>query len=265
MKKIRNRVFMTAAAVVMAGSWTIPAQGAYVSFPVSGGGVVIAGGSGLDGLENWKDLADRIGAVLGENCGNWQPGRPEEPEIPNWPGTPEIPDRPGTPEIPDRPETPEIPDRPETPGEPNRPEEPNQPEIPDRPGSGETGTVDEFAAEVVRLVNQEREKAGLSPLTVNAQAAEAAQVRAGEIEYLFSHTRPDGTSFVTALQEAGVSYRGAGENIAYGQKTPEQVMEGWMNSQGHRANILNPNFTAIGVGHYQNSRGVSYWTQLFVR
>lgn len=217
MKKIRNRVLMTAAAVVMAGSWTIPAQGAYVSFPVSGGGVVIAGGSGLDGLENWKDLADRIGAVLGENCGNWQPGTPEEPEIP------------------------------------------------DQPGSGETGTVDEFAAEVVRLVNQEREKAGLSPLTVNAQAAEAAQVRAGEIEYLFSHTRPDGTSFVTALQEAGVSYRGAGENIAYGQKTPEQVMEGWMNSQGHRANILNPNFTAIGVGHYQNSRGVSYWTQLFVR
>ena len=241
MKKIRNRVLMTAAAVVMAGSWTIPAQGAYVSFPVSGGGVVIAGGSGLDGLENWKDLADRIGAVLGENCGNWQPGRPEEPEIPNWPGTPEIPDRP------------------ETPGEPN------QPEIPDQPGSGETGTVDEFTVEVVRLVNQEREKAGLSPLTVNAQAAEAAQVRAGEIEYLFSHTRPDGTSFVTALQEAGVSYRGAGENIAYGQKTPEQVMEGWMNSQGHRANILNPNFTAIGVGHYQNSRGVSYWTQLFVR
>lgn len=217
MKKIRNRVLMTAAAVVMAGSWTIPAQGAYVSFPVSGGGVVIAGGSGLDGLENWKDLADRIGAVLGENCGNWQPGRPGEPEIPN------------------------------------------------RPGSGETGTVDEFAAEVVRLVNQEREKAGLSPLTVNAQAAEAAQVRAGEIENLFSHTRPDGTSFVTALQEAGVSYRGAGENIAYGQKTPEQVMEGWMNSQGHRANILNPNFTAIGVGYYQNSRGVSYWTQLFVR
>lgn len=217
MKKIRNRVLMTAAAVVMAGSWTIPAQGAYVSFPVSGGGVVIAGGSGLDGLENWKDLADRIGAVLGENCGNWQPGRPEEPEIP------------------------------------------------DQPGSGETGTVDEFTVEVVRLVNQEREKAGLSPLTVNAQAAEAAQVRAGEIENLFSHTRPDGTSFVTALQEAGVSYRGAGENIAYGQKTPEQVMEGWMNSQGHRANILNPNFTAIGVGYYQNSRGVSYWTQLFVR
>ena len=240
---------MTAAAVVMAGSWTIPAQGAYVSFPVSGGGVVIAGGSGLDGLENWKDLADRIGAVLGENCGNWQPGRPEEPEIPNWPGTPEIPDRPGTPEIPDRPET---------------PGEPNQPEIPDQPGSGETGTVDEFTVEVVRLVNQEREKAGTTQRST-VQAAEAAQVRAGEIENLFSHTRPDGTSFVTALQEAGVSYRGAGENIAYGQKTPEQVMEGWMNSQGHRANILNPNFTAIGVGHYQNSRGVSYWTQLFVR
>ena len=74
MKKIWNRILMTAAAVVMAGSWTIPAQGAYVSFPVSGGGVVIAGGSGLDGLENWKDLADRIGAVLGKTAETGSPG-----------------------------------------------------------------------------------------------------------------------------------------------------------------------------------------------
>ena len=79
MKKIRNRILMTAAAVVMAGSWTIPAQGAYVSFPVSGGGVVIAGGSGLDGLENWKDLADRIGAVLGEAAR--EAGRAGDPEL----------------------------------------------------------------------------------------------------------------------------------------------------------------------------------------
>ena len=125
--------------------------------------------------------------------------------------------------------------------------------------------MDAFAAEVVQLVNEERQKAGLSPLTVNVQAVEAAQIRAQEIESVFSHTRPNGTSFVTALSEAGVSYSGAGENIAYGQKTPEQVMEAWMNSQGHRANILNSSFTSIGVGHYQNNRGVSYWTQLFIR
>lgn len=74
-----------------------------------------------------------------------------------------------------------------------------------------------------------------------------AQVRAVETKTLFSHTRPDGSSFSTALKEQGVSYRGAGENIAWGQKTSEQVMEGWMNSAGHRANILNEKYTSLGV------------------
>lgn len=60
-----------------------------------------------------------------------------------------------------------------------------------------------------------------------------------------------------------MSHRGAGENIAWGQKTPEQVMEGWMNSAGHRANILNEKYTSIGVGYYQNAAGRNYWSQLF--
>ena len=96
-------------------------------------------------------------------------------------------------------------------------------------------------------------------------AASAAQVRAKEIERSFSHTRPDGSSFNSALTEAGVNFSGAGENIAYGQNSPEKVMEGWMNSSGHRANILNSSYTSIGVGHYQNASGVNYWTQLFIR
>ena len=91
----------------------------------------------------------------------------------------------------------------------------------------------------------------------------AAQIRAKEIETSFSHTRPDGSSFSTALTQQGVTYRGSGENIAWGQKTPEQVMNGWMNSDGHRANILNKNYTTIGVGLYQNASGTNYWTQLF--
>lgn len=234
MRKIWNRVCMTAAAAAIAGSWTVPAHGAYASYPVPGGKVVVVGGS----LGNLKDLAEQIGAAAGGDCGILQPELPENPDQPETPG---------------RPETPEL------------PETPQEPETPNQPDSGETGTMDEFAVEVVRLINEEREKAGLFPLTVNVQAAEAAQVRAREIETVFSHTRPDGTSFVTALKEAGAVYRGAGENIAYGQRTPEQVMEVWMNSQGHRANILNPSFTSVGVGHYQNSRGVSYWTQLFIR
>lgn len=120
-----------------------------------------------------------------------------------------------------------------------------------------------YAEQVVNLVNAERAKNGLQPLTIKEDIRTAAQVRAMEIQTSFSHTRPDGRSFVTALQEQKVSYGGAGENIAWGQHTPEQVMEAWMNSEGHRANILNPKYTSIGVGYYQNAKGVNYWTQLF--
>ena len=84
---------------------------------------------------------------------------------------------------------------------------------------------------------------------------------AEDLPTLFDHTRPDGSSCFTALDEAGIRYRAAGENIAYGQRTPEQVVEAWMDSPGHRANILSSYFTAIGVGY--RSQG-SYWVQLFV-
>ena len=120
-----------------------------------------------------------------------------------------------------------------------------------------------YFKQVVDLVNAERAKEGLAPLSVNAKVQAAAQVRAMESEKLFSHTRPDGSSFATALKEQGVSYRRAGENIAWGQRTPQQVVNAWMNSAGHRANIMNPNFTTIGVGYYQNANGTNYWCQLF--
>ena len=120
-----------------------------------------------------------------------------------------------------------------------------------------------YLKQVVDLVNAERAKEGLAPLSVNAKVQAAAQVRAMESEKLFSHTRPDGSSFATALKEQGVSYRRAGENIAWGQRTPQQVVNAWMNSAGHRANIMNPNFTTIGVGYYQNANGTNYWCQLF--
>lgn len=120
-----------------------------------------------------------------------------------------------------------------------------------------------YAEQVVRLVNKERAKAGLPALEMQADLTAAANVRAREIKQSFSHTRPDGSSFSSVLKEHGVSYRGSGENIAYGQKTPEQVMEGWMNSDGHRANILNKNYKNIGVGYYQDERGVNHWVQLF--
>lgn len=122
-----------------------------------------------------------------------------------------------------------------------------------------------FIQEVVNLVNAERAKEGLSPLSIDAKVQAAAQVRAKECEQSFSHTRPNGTSFSTALKEQNVSYRSAGENIAWGQKTPQEVVTAWMNSSGHRANIMNKNFTTIGVGYYENASGTDYWCQLFTR
>ena len=120
-----------------------------------------------------------------------------------------------------------------------------------------------FAEQVVELVNQERTKAGLNAVTLDQNIASVALVRAKEIETSFSHTRPNGSKFSTALTEQGVTFKGAGENIAWGQKSPEVVMQAWMNSEGHRANILNKNFTKIGVGYYQYAAGRNFWTQLF--
>ena len=98
---------------------------------------------------------------------------------------------------------------------------------------------------------------------MDATLSAAAQVRAQEIDVSFSHTRPDGTSCFTVLKDFGISYRACGENIAKGSPSPARVVEGWMNSAGHRANILNANFTAIGVGVYADAAGTLHWAQLF--
>ena len=133
---------------------------------------------------------------------------------------------------------------------------------PTTPPTNNSGNNQGFADEVLRLVNVERSKAGLSSLTTNATLKAAADKRAQETKTSFSHTRPNGSKFSTVLQEYGISYRTAGENIAYGQRSPEEVVNGWMNSPGHRANILNGSFGKIGIGVYQ-SGGVIYWSQLF--
>ena len=133
----------------------------------------------------------------------------------------------------------------------------------DTSGGGQISDETGYTAEVVRLVNAEREKYGLSELESDSFVQSAAQVRAKESEISFSHTRPDGRSCFTALSEAGVTYSGAGENIAYGQKTPAEVVKAWMDSPGHRANILNKNFTRIGVGYYKSGNTI-YWSQFFV-
>ena len=120
-----------------------------------------------------------------------------------------------------------------------------------------------YAEQIVKLVNAERAKEGLPAVQLDAQITAAANIRAREIVQQFAHTRPNGSSFYTVLKENGISYMGCGENIAYGQRSAEEVMDGWMNSSGHRANIMNKNYKNIGVGYYQDARGVKYWVQLF--
>jgi len=132
-------------------------------------------------------------------------------------------------------------------------------EVPSAVPTGNSGqSMTSMAAEVIRQVNEERAKYGLSPLSVSAQLSSAACIRANEIVEKFSHTRPDGSSWST------VSSAASGENIAKGHSSADRVMAAWMSSEGHRANILRESFGSIGVCALKVN-GVIYWVQLFGR
>ena len=189
-----------------------------------------------------QELLEKYLALI---CGQLPGNRPEEtPDVEQPEETPDVEQPEETPDVEQPEETPDVEQPEQTPGEDN-----------------DTAQGD-YASQVVALVNAERAKYGLSALKADSRVQQAAQVRASETVQSFSHTRPNGSSFSTALTEAGVSYTRSGENIAYGQSTPQQVVNAWMNSSGHRANILNEDFTTIGVG-YTVINGTAYWAQLF--
>lgn len=120
-----------------------------------------------------------------------------------------------------------------------------------------------YANEVLRLTNIERANAGLSPLGQKRALTQVADARARESIQRFSHDRPDGSSCFTALEEYNVDYIWAGENLAMGQRTPAEVVQDWMGSQGHRDNILTGEFNYMGVGVAMDPNGMLYWTQFF--
>jgi len=122
-------------------------------------------------------------------------------------------------------------------------------------------------AQVVQLVNAERAKRGLPPLAVHPGVTQVARAKSQDMRdrQYFSHTSPTYGSPFQMLKTFGITYRAAGENIAAGQPSPAAVMQGWMNSPGHRENILNPQYTHIGVGLAQGGSYRTYWTQLFIR
>ena len=120
-----------------------------------------------------------------------------------------------------------------------------------------------FEQEVVRLVNEQRAQHGLQPLTENWELSRVARYKSQDMvdNRYFSHTSPTYGSPFQMIRAFGLTFRTAGENIAYGQRTPQAVVNAWMNSSGHRANILNASYTQIGVGYVA---GGNYWTQMFI-
>lgn len=126
-----------------------------------------------------------------------------------------------------------------------------------------SASVAAFEGEVVRLVNQIRKENGLKALTQDWQLSRVARYKSKDMRDLgyFSHTSPTYGSPFDMMKSFGISYKSAGENIAKGYSTPEAVVNAWMNSPGHRANILNSTYTHIGVGYVADG---NYWTQMFV-
>ena len=120
-----------------------------------------------------------------------------------------------------------------------------------------------YEKEVIRLVNEIRAQNGLKPLTYDWELSRVARYKSQDMKDkgYFSHTSPTYGSPFQMMKSFGLSYRSAGENIAKGQTTPQAVVNAWMNSAGHRANILNASYTHIGVGYVAEG---NYWTQMFI-
>lgn len=183
------------------------------------------------------------------NNGNWQNNWCDTDN--DWKSNCEQPTRPGT----TNPGT-------EKPGT-SKPET----EKPGTSGGSNQGNLGAYQQQVVELVNKERAAVGLPALKVNTKLASVAEKKAEDMRdrNYFSHTSPTYGSPFDMMKQFGVTYTSAGENIAKGQKSPQSVMNGWMNSQGHKDNILNSSYTEIGVGYVTDSNGNTYWVQMFLR
>lgn len=156
------------------------------------------------------------------------------------------------------------PEEQQKPEEQKKPEKQQKPETQDEAPQAQTQDgISEYEREVVRLVNLEREKAGLAPLELDAGLSRVARMKSQDMHDrgYFDHNSPTyGTPF-QLMKSQGIRYNVAGENIAMGYRTPEAVVNAWMNSPGHRANILKESYTKIGVGYVADG---SYWTQHFI-
>ncbi|NLP29582.1 MAG: hypothetical protein GX363_00440 [Clostridiales bacterium] len=204
---------------------------------------------------NLKALKEKCDKLLNIVKKNEKMGSPivEKPKAPAVKKPAPAPEKPKAP-VAEKPAP--APEKPKTPA-PQKPE----------PPANEAAATGSYEAKVVDLVNKERAAQGLSPLKYNAELSKVARVKAEDMrdKNYFSHTSPTYGSPFDMMKSFGIKYRAAGENIAKGYRTPESVMDGWMNSPGHKANIMSPDFTEIGVGYVTDSRGTGYWVQMFIR
>ncbi|MBM7647887.1 putative YkwD family protein [Bacillus ectoiniformans] len=147
-----------------------------------------------------------------------------------------------------------------------QPQAPAQPEAEAKPAAEAQApsSLHAFEQQVAELTNKEREKNGLKPLEIDTELSKVARTKSEDMlaKNYFSHTSPTYGSPFDMMKQFGVDYSAAGENIAKGQTTPEEVVNAWMNSEGHRANILNGEFTHIGVGYVEDGH---HWTQMFIK
>lgn len=151
---------------------------------------------------------------------------------------------------------------------PEQVQKPSAPPVQEQPAQPNEGTqassqVSAYEQQVVNLTNQERAKQGLPALKLDTELSKVAKEKSLDMKNngYFSHTSPNYGSPFDMMKQFGISYRAAGENIAMGQRSPEEVVNAWMNSEGHRKNILSSSFTHIGVGHVADG---NYWTQMFI-
>lgn len=130
-------------------------------------------------------------------------------------------------------------------------------------GQDQLGQLNQYEQQVVELTNQERAKYGLKPLAIDYELSRVAREKSRDmaVNNYFDHNSPVYGSPFDMMRSYGINYRTAGENIAKGQRSPQEVVNAWMNSPGHRANILSADFTHIGVGYV--SQG-NHWTQQFI-
>lgn len=165
------------------------------------------------------------------------------------------------------PSAPTTPSGPDIPSAPTAPSVPSTPSTPSAPSDVTPSDITSLESEVIRLVNVEREKAGLPRLSASSELSRIARLKSQDFidnNYLGHYSPKYGSPF-DMMRSFGVSYTAAAENIASGQRTPAEVMNSWMNSSGHRSNILNSTYNQIGVGVARDGSGKLYWTQLFTK